>query len=98
MPKTVTRLDLANALHNETGLAQFDCSDLLQSVLNRMGRALANGEQVKIGSFATFTVRHKKERAGRNPKTGEVATVSARNVVDFKVSQALKQRLNQVEN
>ena len=43
-------------------------------------------------------VRHKKERAGRNPKTGEVATVSARNVVDFKASQVLKNSLGQVEN
>ena len=93
MPKTITRMDLANAIHNETGLAVIDCSDLLQSVLNRMSRALANGEQVKIGSFATFTVHHKKERAGRNPKTREVASVSARNVVVFKASQFLKNSL-----
>jgi integration host factor subunit alpha len=93
VPKTITRLDLANAIHNETGLAVTDCSDLLQSVLNRMTRALASGEQVKIKSFATFTVRHKKERAGRNPKTGEVASVSARNIVVFKASQVLKNNL-----
>ena len=93
MPKTITRMDLANAIHNETGLAVIDCSDLLQSVLNRMSSALANGEQVKISSFASFTVRHKTERVGRNPKTGEVASVSARNIVVFKASQVLKNSL-----
>ena len=93
MPKTITRMDLANAIHNETGLAVIDCSDLLQSVLNRMSYALADGEQVKISSFASFTVRHKTERVGRNPKTGEVASVSARNIVVFKASQVLKNSL-----
>jgi integration host factor subunit alpha len=97
VPKTVTRMDLVNALHNETGLAQTDCSDLLQSVLSHIGDALAKSEQVKIKSFATFSVRHKKERVGRNPKTGEVASVSARNVVDFKASQVLKSRVSQVK-
>jgi len=86
-------MDLANAIHNETGLAVIDCSDLLQSVLNRMSYALADGEQVKISSFASFTVRHKTERVGRNPKTGEVASVSARNIVVFKASQVLKNSL-----
>ena len=98
VPKTVTRMDLVNAIHGETVLSQADCIDLLEAVLNRMSDTLANGEQVKISSFATFSVRHKKERAGRNPKTGEVATVSARNVVDFKASQDLKRRLSQVDH
>ena len=58
MPKTVTRMGLVNAIHNETGLAHIDCSDLVESVLNRMSDSLANGEQVKISSFAMFSVRH----------------------------------------
>jgi integration host factor subunit alpha len=86
-------MDLVNAIHNETGLAATDCSDLLQSVLNRMSDSLANGEQVKISSFATFSVRHKEERVGRNPKTGEEASVSARKVVVFNASQVLKHSL-----
>ena len=98
MPKTVTREDLVNAIHGETGLAQTDCIDLLEAVLNRMSDALANGEQVKISSFASFSVRHKKERVGRNPGTGEVATVSARNVVVLTASRVLKDRMSQVEN
>jgi len=91
-------MDLVNAIHNETGLAHVDCSDLLEAVLKRMSDTLANGEQMKIGSFATFSVRYKKERAGRNPKTGEVAAVSARNVVVFTASQVLKDKMSQVEN
>ena len=98
MPRTITRLNLVNALHNETGLAATDCADLVESVLNRMSDCLANGEQVKISSFATFSVRHKKERVGRNPKTGEEATISARNVVDYKASQVLKKNVGQAED
>ena len=98
MPRTITRLNLVNALHNETGLAATDCADLVESVLNRMSDSLANGEQVKISSFATFSVRHKKERFGRNPKTGEEATISARNVVDFKASQVRKKSVGQAED
>lgn len=98
MPRTITRLNLVNALHNETGLAATDCADLVESVLNRMSDSLANGEQVKISSFATFSVRHKKERVGRNPKTGKEAMISARNVVDFKASQVLKKSVGQAED
>jgi integration host factor subunit alpha len=98
MPKTVTRMDLVNAIHGETVLSQTDCNDLLEVVLKRMSDALADGEQVKISGFATFSVRHKKERAGRNPGTGEVATVSARNVVDFKASRVLKDRMSQADH
>ena len=94
MSKTITRTDLVHAIHAETGLSQSDCANLLQSVLNRMSDSLAQSEQVMISSFATFSVRHKKERIGRNPKTGEVATVSARNVLVFKPSQVLKNRVN----
>lgn len=98
MPKTITRIDLVNAIHTRSVLSQADCIDLLESVLSRMGDALANGEQVKIKNFATFSVRHKKERVGRNVNTGEPATVSARNVVVFTASQVLKLRLSQVED
>jgi len=98
VPRTITRLNLVNALHNETGLAATDCADLVESVLNRMSDSLANGEQVKISSFATFSVRHKKERVGRNPKTGKEAMISARNVVDFKASQVLKKSVGQAED
>ena len=98
MSNTITRMSLVNALHNETGLAQSDCADLLEAVLNRMSDALANGEPLKISSFATFSVRHKKERVGRNPETGEEASISARNVVDFKASQVLKARVDRSLN
>ena len=98
MSKTITRMDLVNALHAETGLSQSDCANLLQSVLDRMSESLAEGEQVKISSFATFSVRHKKERIGRNPKTGQPASISPRSVVVFKASQVLKDRLKQSED
>ena len=94
MPRTITRLNLVNALHNETGLAATDCADLVESVLNRMSDSLANGEQVKISSFATFSVRHKKERVGRNPKTGEPVHIGSKRTPFFKVGKELRERVN----
>ena len=93
MPKTITRTDLVNAIYEEVGLAQSDCADLLEATLNRMTESLMEGEPVKISGFATFTVQQKKERIGRNPKTGIEAPVSARKVVTFKPSHILKDSL-----
>ncbi len=76
--KTITRIDMVNALHAEVGLARSDCASLLETVLNHITDSLAGGEQVKISNFATFSVRQKKERRGRNPKTGVEVPVSAR--------------------
>ena len=55
--------------------------------------AIARGETVKLSSFATFQVRDKTERIGRNPKTGEEVPISSRRVVTFKASNVLKQRV-----
>jgi len=76
MPKTITRTDLANAIYEEVGLSRNDCADLLQSVLDRMTESLAEGEPVKISGFASFSVRHKKERIGRNPKNGVLVPIN----------------------
>ena len=94
MPKTITRTDLINAIYEEVGLARNDCADLLQSVLDRMTECLAEGEPVKISGFATFSVRHKKERIGRNPQNGVEVPITARKVVMFKASLSLKKLMN----
>jgi nucleoid DNA-binding protein len=93
-----TRADLVIAIHAETGLAQSDCADLLRSVLGCMVDNLVDGNPIKINGFAGFSVRHKPERIGRNPKTSVEAPISARNVVVFKPAQALKDKVDQAEN
>ena len=56
--------------------------------------SLINGDDVKISSFGTFIVREKKERIGRNPKTGEEVPITARSVVTFRASNVLKSKVN----
>jgi len=95
--QTVTRADIADALHQEVGLSHNECSKLLDDVLKEITCALVEEEGVKLSSFGSFTIRHKDERMGRNPKTGEEAVVSARRAVVFKPSHKLKRQVDERE-
>lgn len=91
--KTLTRMDLSEAVFNEVGLSRNESADLVESVLQHMSEALVNGESVKISSFGTFSVREKSARVGRNPKTGEEADIAPRRVVTFRPSHLMKDRV-----
>ena len=91
--KTLTRMDLAEAVFRDVGLSRHESAQLVESVLDHVSAALVSGEQVKISSFGTFSVRDKNERIGRNPKTGEEVPISARRVVTFRPGQKLKERV-----
>lgn len=93
MGKTLTRADLIDALGRELGLSRTDCSDLLESLLEHLAGSLERGELVKLARFGNFSVRQKRPRVGRNPKTGVEATISARRVVSFKPSQIMRERV-----
>ncbi|MBC7139755.1 MAG: integration host factor subunit alpha [Defluviimonas sp.] len=91
--KTLTRMDLSEAVFREVGLSRNDSAQLVESVLQHMSDALARGEQVKISSFGTFSVRDKGARIGRNPKTGDEVPISPRRVLTFRPSHLLKDRV-----
>lgn len=91
--KTQTRMDLAEAVHDQVGLSRHDSAELVESVLQHISDALVRGEQVKISSFGTFSVRHKNARVGRNPKTGEEVPITPRRVLTFRPSQLMKDRV-----
>lgn len=91
--KTLTRMDLSEAVFNEVGLSRNECADLVESVLGHMSDALVSGESVKISSFGTFSVRDKSARMGRNPKTGQEADIPPRRVVTFRPSHLMKDRV-----
>ncbi len=95
--KTVTRADLGEAVYQEVGLSRNESADLLESVLEYMADALIKGETVKVSSFGSFSVRHKGQRIGRNPKTGEEVPILPRRVLVFRPSQVLKNRINETE-
>ncbi len=91
--KTLTRMDLADAVHNQVGLSRNDSSDLVESVLTHVSDSLVRGDSVKISSFGTFSVREKAARIGRNPKTGEEVPIHPRRVLTFRPSHLMKDRV-----
>lgn len=91
--KTLTRMDLAEAVHKEVGLSRNDSAELVEAVLKHISDALVNGETVKISSFGTFSVREKSARVGRNPKTGEEVPIHPRRVLSFRASHLMKERV-----
>jgi integration host factor subunit alpha len=92
--RATTRVELADAIYKAVGLSRSEAGNLLEQALEEMSEAILRGEDVKISGFGNFVVRCKKERVGRNPKTGVETTISARKVVMFKASNVLKLRVN----
>ena len=94
MDKTTTRSTLSEAVFKNVGLSRNESATLVDSVFGEILKSLINGDDVKISSFGTFVVRQKKERVGRNPKTGQEVPITARSVVTFRASNVLKSKVN----
>ena len=94
---TVTRADLAEAVHEEVGLTRQDCAELVERTLELTVQALEQGEQVKLSGFGVFQVRAKRARMGRNPKTGEEVPITPRRGLVFRPSQVMKTVINGLE-
>ena len=95
--KTLTRQDISDALYRNVGLSKYESAQMLDTVLEHISNALIDGKSVKLSSFGTFIPRQKRERIGRNPKTGVSATIDARRVISFKASKLMKERINKSE-
>lgn len=94
MSKTLTRADLSNAVYREIGLSLSESTQLVDAVLEEICTALGEGHSVKLSSFGTFKLRRKKERIGRNPKTGVEVPITPRTVLSFNASNILKGKVN----
>ena len=90
MKKTWTRNDIIEEISDNVGLSLSESSKIIEEIFEFILIELEKGYDVKISSFGTFSVRHKKSRLGRNPKTGISATINERNVVTFSSSNILK--------
>ncbi|MGD9153585.1 MAG: integration host factor subunit alpha [Gammaproteobacteria bacterium] len=95
--ETLTKAGLADHIADVIGLNKREATDIIEQIIEKISTTLANGEMVKISGFGKFKLRDKKERPGRNPKTGESVPVDARRVVTFKASQRLKELVEQFE-
>lgn len=91
---TLTRADIAEAVNKKFGLSRAESARMVEAVLTRIVASLERGEEVKLSGFGTFTLSDKRERIGRNPKTGIEARISPRRVVGFRPSQALRSRVS----
>ena len=92
--RTITRADLAESVYGQVGLSRNESADLVEQVLDEISNTLIAGKGVKISSFASFSIREKGERVGRNPKTGVEVPIKPRKVIVFKASHVLKDRIN----
>ena len=91
---TLTRADLAEAVHKEVGLSRADSSAIIEQILTNMSDALENGENIKISGFGSFILRDKGQRVGRNPKTGVEVPIAPRRVLTFRASQLLRDTIS----
>jgi len=92
----LTKKDLINSIYMQIGFSKKISENLLEDTLKYITSNIINHKKLKLSNFGTFTLRTKKSRIGRNPKTREKKLISNRNVVLFKSSNELKNYINQV--
>lgn len=89
----LTKADVASRLFEAIGLTKREAKEIVELFFSEISDSLAKGQQVKISGFGNFELHDKKERPGRNPKTGQMIPVSARRVVTFRSGQKLRARV-----
>jgi integration host factor subunit alpha len=88
--KTATRADLLNAVYASCpGLSRAQAKQIFEMAIEEIANTLVGGEPVKLRSFGLFLVRAKRERIGRNPRTGVEVPITPRRVLTFKPSPVL---------
>lgn len=89
----LTKADIAENLFRTLGLNKREAKEIVELFFEEVRFALERGEIVKLSGFGNFNLRDKKQRPGRNPKTGKEIPITARRVVTFRAGQKLKARV-----
>lgn len=89
----VSRVRLAAAVYDSVQVSRRESLRLVGEVLDEISSCLAQGEDVLLSGFGKFEIRNKSMREGRNPKTGEPATIEARRTIVFRASKIMKKRI-----
>ena len=89
----LTKAAMAEKLFEELGLNKREAKEVVEAFFEEIRQSLEAGEQVKLSGFGNFDIRDKRQRPGRNPKTGEEIPITARRVVTFRPGQKLKARV-----
>ena len=90
----LTKKDLINSIYMQIGFSKNISENLIDDFLSTIVLNLKNEKKLKLSKFGTFSIRSKKSRIGRNPKTKEQKTISDRDVVLFKASKEFKDLVN----
>ena len=98
MRVNLTKKDLVNLIYMQLGFSKLITENLINDFLLTLSNNIKKEKTLKLSKFGTFTIRKKKSRIGRNPKTKEKKIISARNVILFKASKEFKDFINQKQN
>ena len=94
----LTKKDLVNLVYMQLGFSKQISENLIDDFLSTIVKNIKSEKKLKLSKFGTFTIRQKKPRIGRNPKTKEKKVISSREVVLFKPSKEFKEFINMREN
>tara|TARA_B100000575_G_C22650632_1_gene399492 strand:- start:207 stop:506 length:300 start_codon:yes stop_codon:yes gene_type:complete len=94
----LTKKDLVNLVYMQLGFSKQISENLIEDFFLTIVSNIKREKKLKLSNFGTFTVREKKSRIGRNPKTKEEKMISSRNVILFKPSKDFKEFVNLKEN
>ena len=96
MRQNLTKKDLINSIYMQLGYSKKLIENIIEYIFELILNGLKKKGKVKITNFGTFILRYKKSRIGRNPKTKKEALITERNVILFKPSKFLKNKINNV--
>ena len=94
----LTKKDLVNLVYMQLGFSKQISENLIEDFLSTIVFNIKNEKKLKLAKFGTFSIRQKKSRIGRNPKTKETKVISSRDVVLFKPSKEFKEFVNLKNN
>jgi integration host factor subunit alpha len=90
----MTKQEIVSTVYEKLGFSKRESSDIVEHFFSIIKKSLAEGENIKISGLGNFVVKEKKARKGRNPQTGEEIQISPRRVLNFRLSQVLKDEIN----
>ena len=95
MRTNLTKKEISNKIYTEIGFSKKFSDNLIDDILKLLQNNLVKKNNLKLSNFGTFSIKHKKERIGRNPKTKNEFKISSRNVLTFKPSKNFKTFINE---
>jgi len=98
MRNNLTKKDIINSIYMQLGYSKKVSENILDDLINEIINSITLNKKLKISNFGTFSLKRKKSRVGRNPKTKEKKIIKERNVILFKPSIDLKNYINNTDD